>query len=204
MTTQSELNRIDDSSVGRVKRLVKIIYVVGKENVPNHLAEKHSHNTYFGIPNEDEPYYYHIKNSFQNVDRFLISHGKSLLPREGFEYSPQVFNFLPYIDKGVITSFNAGSIYDYNNCSVANLFLSGNGSNFGQGDYRSRHVIISAGVSEEDIQKTFVNSKDACRFFIPERYWQEGSPFREDVNEDQSRERGIELLLKLNPTLISH
>lgn len=151
---------------GLVRDIIGCIYVIGKEGASSNLRKKFFHDTYNGISNKGEPYSFHVRMSFESLTNYLFEEGQALLPQEP-SFLPQLIN----------VNLDAGPIYDYNNCFVANLFLSGDGSNLGVGDYRSHHVIISAGSSEEDIQRVFASLKDSCKFYIPGEYWQEGSPF---------------------------
>lgn len=154
-----------------VKAFVRAIGVFGRQA---RISDKYEEPSY-PITN------YEGERSYEKIEKFLEKEGTSVIDQQ--------VNPFPYLEDGIITGSNVGSIYTFNNCFVANCFESGNGFNF-DGVYQ---CLISASFNEEDIQKTFEVLKregDWSCF----SYWKENPRFTREVEVATSQD--LALLLK--------
>jgi hypothetical protein len=140
----------------------------------------------------DEPSYpitnYEVERSYEGIEKFLSENATPVIDQQ--------VNPLPYIEDGIISGPNAGSIYTFNNCLVANCFESGNGFNF-DGVYQ---CLVSASFKEEDIQKTFEALKREGDWSCLS-YWKENPRFTGEVEVATGQD--LALLLKQEPKLLT-
>lgn len=163
--------------------LVRAIGVFGKYDQSNSAWDDDCEGVF-----EDKVIY-----SFERIEGILREKGKSVVGQQ--------INLLPYIDEGIITGPNAGSIYLFNNCLVANCFVSGNGFNFDG----AIQTLVSAGLSEEEIEKTFSYLKFRVSGYVPPDIWFNNLKFKKEVNipnVPKGLRKNIEEILKLEPKLL--
>ena len=166
------------------KVFVRAIGIFGKCNRSNSAWD----DDYKGV------FEYQVRDySYPKIEQFLKEHGKDVIAQE--------INLLPHIGDGIITGPNASSLYFFNNCLVANLFVSGNGFNF-DGVIQT---LLSTGLSEEEIEKTFNILKAEVASYVPGNGWFNNSKLKKDVdipNVPKESRKNIEALLQLEPKLL--
>jgi len=139
----------------------------------------------------DEPSYpitnFEVERSHDSIERFLREKATPVVDQQ--------INPLPHIKDGIISGPNAGSIYTFNNCLVANCFRSGNGFNF-DGVYQ---CLVSASFNEGDIQKTFKVLKREGGWDCID-YWKENPRFTGEVEVATGQD--LALLLNQEPKLL--
>lgn len=131
--------------------------------------------------------------SYPRIEQFLKEHGKGVIDQQ--------INMLPYIGDGIITGPDAISLYFLNNCLVANLFVSGNGFNF-DGVIQT---LLSAGLSEQEIEKNFNILKAEVSGYVSSNEWFNNSKLKKDVdipNVPKELGKNIEALLQSEPKLL--
>jgi len=164
-----------------VKALVRAIGLFGRQA---RISDKYEEPAY---PITD----FDVARSYETIETFLKKGVTSVIDQQVMP--------LPYLEEGIITGPNVGSVYLFNNnCLVANCFESGNGFNF-DGVYQ---CLISVAFREEDIQKTFDVLKRTGGYTCL-NYWEDNPRFAREVEVANTTSQDLSLLLKQEPKLLT-